>query len=64
MFNTISDPWYAYMQPFRIVFLKKMIKAQQDSQAKQEASQVKQEASQAKQEASQVKPVSQEKQDS
>jgi hypothetical protein len=57
MFNTVSDPWYAYMQPFRIVFLKKMIKAQQDSQAKQEASQAKQEASQAKQD-------SQEKQDS
>jgi hypothetical protein len=44
MFNTVSDPWYAYMQPFRIVFLKKMIKAQQDSQAKQEASQAKQDS--------------------
>jgi len=28
MFNHSSDPWYTYMQPFRIVFLRKMIKAQ------------------------------------
>ena len=31
MFNLLSDPWYTYMQPFRIVFLKKMIKAQHDA---------------------------------
>jgi hypothetical protein len=37
MFNHSSDPWYTYMQPFRIVFLRKMIKAQQ--QAKQQAQQ-------------------------
>ena len=32
MFNSPSDPWYTYMQPFRIVLLKKMIKAQQQAQ--------------------------------
>ena len=40
MFNLPSDPWYTYMQPFRIVLLKKMIKAQQQaSKAQQEAQQ-------------------------
>lgn len=37
MFNSRSDPWYTYMQPFRIVFLKKMIKAQQEAAKAQEA---------------------------
>jgi len=37
MFNSPSDPWYTYMQPFRIVLLKKMIKAQQDAAKAQEA---------------------------
>ena len=36
MFNSPSDPWYTYMQPFRIVLLKKMIKAQQDAAKAQE----------------------------
>jgi hypothetical protein len=35
MFNVPSDPWYTYMQPFRIVLLRKMIKAQQAQQAQQ-----------------------------
>jgi hypothetical protein len=37
MFNSRSDPWYTYMQPFRIVLLKKMIKAQQEAAKAQEA---------------------------
>jgi hypothetical protein len=44
MFNLPSDPWYTYMQPFRIVLLKKMIKAQQ------EAAKVRQEVSNAQEE--------------
>ena len=36
MFNVPSDPWYTYLQPFRIALLKKMIKAQQALQAHQQ----------------------------
>ena len=49
MFNHSSDPWYTYMQPFRIVFLRKMIKAQhlaakaQEEAKAQEAKEVKEE---------------------
>lgn len=44
MFNLPSDPWYTYMQPFRIVLLKKMIKAQQEAAKAQEAQQEKEKA--------------------
>ena len=44
MFNVPSDPWSTYMQPFRIVLLRKMIKAQQAQQAhQQQAAQTKKE---------------------
>ena len=35
MFNIPSDPWYRYIQPFRNVLLKKMIKAQEQQQVVQ-----------------------------
>lgn len=39
MFNTPSDPWYNYMQPFRIALLKQIIKVQQQNDEKQQAAQ-------------------------
>ena len=36
MFNLPSDPWYHYMQPFRIALLKKMIKVQQQQEQQKE----------------------------
>jgi len=35
MFNTPSDPWYTYMQPFRIMLLKKIIKVHQQAEQQQ-----------------------------
>lgn len=32
MFNIPSDPWYHYMQPFRIALLKQIIKAHQSAE--------------------------------
>jgi len=50
MFNSRSDPWYTYMQPFRIVLLKKMIKAQQEAAKAQEAKEAKEEKDESKEE--------------
>ena len=36
MFNIPSDPWYNYMQPFRIALLKQIIKARQTDEKKQQ----------------------------
>lgn len=34
MFNSRSDPWYNYMQPFRVAMLKHMIKVHHYAEAK------------------------------
>lgn len=36
MFNIPSDPWYNYLQPFRIALLKQIIKVQQQNDEKQQ----------------------------
>ena len=36
MFDIPSDPWYNYMQPFRIAMLRQVIRAQAQQQQEQQ----------------------------
>ena len=55
MFNHSSDPWYTYMQPFRIVFLRKMIKAQHEASKAQHLAAKAQEEAKAEEEEKEAK---------